>query len=280
VTTTAERGVLTFPASAPVRRPPGSVVPHVGGVANRGYYGSVNHNVKAVDNFYLGWFDGNPANLHPLPPVDAGRKFVEYAGGADALLARARADYEAGEYRWVAEALNHLVFAQPDHTDARHLLADTYEQLAYQAESGPWRNLYLAGATELRHGIRAVSTPNPAQPGMVASMSVEVILDALAVRLDGPAVAGVRGTIAFEVGDERHLLELSNGTLHHHRSDTQSADTVVRMPRSALDAVVMGRDIAGLVQDGTITVTGDLAPLQALVTNLDTFEFWFPIVTP
>jgi alkyl sulfatase BDS1-like metallo-beta-lactamase superfamily hydrolase len=248
--------------------------------ANRGYYGSVNHNVKAVYNFYLGWFDGNPANLHPLPPVEAGRKFVEYAGGAQALVTRAHADYEAGQYRWVAEALNHLVFAHPDNDEARHLLADTYEQLAFQAESGPWRNFYLAGATELRHGVRVVSTPQPAQAGLVASMSVEVILDALAVRLDGPAVSDVDGTIAFEVGDERHLLELSNGALHHHRHDTMTADTVVRMPRSALDEVVMGRDIGALVQDGTITVTGDPAPLQALVANLDTFEFWFPIVTP
>jgi alkyl sulfatase BDS1-like metallo-beta-lactamase superfamily hydrolase len=248
--------------------------------ANRGYYGSVNHNVKAVYNFYLGWFDGNPANLHPLPPVEAGRKFVEYAGGPDALLARARADFDSGQYRWVAEAVNLLVFAQPDHTEARTLLADTYEQLAYQAESGPWRNFYLAGATELRHGIRTVATPNPAQPGMVASMSVEVILDALAVRLDGPAVAAVRGTIAFEVGDERHLLELSNGTLHHHRSDSRPADTTVRMPRSALDAVVMGGDIGGLVADGTIGISGDPTLLQALVANLDTFAFWFPIVTP
>jgi alkyl sulfatase BDS1-like metallo-beta-lactamase superfamily hydrolase len=248
--------------------------------ANRGYYGSVNHNVKAVYNFYLGWFDGNPANLHPLPPVAEGRKFVEYAGGADALLARAHADFEAGEYRWVAHAVNHLVFAQPDNTEATTLLADTYEQLAYQAESGPWRNFYLAGATELRQGIRAVTTPSAAQPGLVASMSVEAILDALAVRLNGPSVAEVRGTIAFEVDDSRHLLELSNGTLHHHRSDDDPADTVVRMPRSALDAVVMGRDIGGLVADGTIGISGDPTVLHALVTNLDSFEFWFPIVTP
>ncbi len=248
--------------------------------ANRDYYGTVNHNVKAVYTFYLGWFDGNPANLHPLPPVQAARKFVEYAGGADALLARARSDFEAGEYRWVAEAVNHLVFSDPDQVDAKNLLADTYEQLAFQAESGPWRNFYLAGATELRHGIRAVTTPSAAQPGLVASMSVELILDAFAVRLNGPATAAVRGTIAFEVGEERHVLELSNGTLHHHRSDTQATDTTVRMPRSALDAVVMGHDLSGLMAAGTIQVTGDPTPLQALIGNLDSFEFWFPIVTP
>jgi alkyl sulfatase BDS1-like metallo-beta-lactamase superfamily hydrolase len=251
-----------------------------GRFANRGYYGSVNHDVKAVYNFYLGWFDGNPANLHPLPPVQAGRKFVEYAGGADALLARARDDFDAGQYRWVAEALNHLVFAQPDHVEAKSLLAETYEQLAYQAESGPWRNFYLAGATELRHGIREVTTPSTAQPGMVASMSVEVILDALAVRLDGLAVADVSATIGFAVDDDAHTLELSNGTLHHYRGSDPDRDATIRMTRAALDAIVMGQGLQALVADGSITLEGDRAPVQALIANLDTFEFWFPIVTP
>jgi alkyl sulfatase BDS1-like metallo-beta-lactamase superfamily hydrolase len=247
---------------------------------NRGYYGSVNHNVKAVYNFYLGWFDGNPANLHPLPPVEAGTKFVEYAGGTDALLERARADYEAGEYRWVAEALNHLVFAHPDDTRAKHLLADTYEQLAYQAESGPWRNFYLAGATELRHGIQPVATPNPTQPGLVSAMPVGTVLDALAVRLNGPAVAAVAATMAFVVGDEAHTLELSNGSLHHHLGTDDGVAVTIRMSRAALDAMVLGHDLQALIADGSITLDGDLAPVQALVTNLDTFEFWFPIVTP
>lgn len=248
--------------------------------ANRGYYGSVNHNVKAVYNFYLGWFDGNPANLHPLPPVQAGAKFVEYAGGAEALLARTRADYEAGDYRWVAEALNHLVLADPGNADAKDLLAATYEQMAYQAESGPWRNFYLAGATELRYGVRPVATPNSVQPGVVSSMPIGIILDALAVRLDGPAVADVQATIALVVGDEAHTLELSNGTMHHHPGLDQDAAATIRMSRAALDAMVMGMDLQALIADGSITLDGDLVPVQALVTNLDTFEFWFPIVTP
>jgi alkyl sulfatase BDS1-like metallo-beta-lactamase superfamily hydrolase len=251
-----------------------------GRFANRGYYGSVNHNVKAVYNYYLGWFDANPANLHPLPPEPAGRKFVEYAGGAEALLARARADFEAGEYRWVAEAVNHLVFADPDNADAKTLLAETYEQLAYQAESGPWRNFYLAGATELRHGIRPVATPNSAQPGMVSSMPVATVLDALAVRLDGAAVADVHASIGFAVDDDTHTLELSNGTLHHHPGTDPNTAATIRMTRAALDAMVMGHDLQQLVADGSITLDGDLAAVQALLANLDTFEFWFPIVTP
>ncbi len=251
-----------------------------GRFANRGYYGSVNHDVKAVYNFYLGWFDGNPANLHPLPPADAGVKFVEYAGGATALLHRARSDFEEGEYRWVAEALNHLVFAEPDNATAKELLAATYEQLAYQAESGPWRNFYLAGATELRHGIKEVATPNSAQPGLVASMSVDLFLDAIAIRLNGPNAAAVNGTIEFVVGEEQYTVELSNGTLHHHHGASGNADARIQMSRSALDTVLMGGAFADLITDGTVTFEGDVSVVQALVSNLDDFEFWFPIVTP
>ena len=251
-----------------------------GRFANRGYYGSVNHNVKAVYNYYLGWFDANPANLHPLPPVQAGTKFVEYAGGAEALLARARVDFEAGEYRWVAEALNHLVFADPDNTEAKTLLADTYEQLAYQAESGPWRNFYLAGATELRHGVREVATPTAAQPGMVSSITVDLFLDALAIRLNGPNAAGVAGTIHLFVDDDAHTLELSNGTLHNHHGATGAADATIRMTRAALDTILMGGAIPELVAAGAVGFDGDPTPVQALLTNLDDYEFWFPIVTP
>ncbi len=251
-----------------------------GRFANRGYYGSVNHNIKAVYNYYLGWFDANPANLHPLPPVPAGVKFVEYAGGAEDLLAKAGADFEAGEYRWVAEAVNHLVFADPDNTDAKTLLAETYEQLAFQAESGPWRNFYLAGATELRHGVRAVTTPSAAQPGLVSSIPVDVILDALAMRLNGPAAAGVSATILFGVDGDEHTLELSNGTMHHHAGNRGDAATTIRLTRDALDTIVMGGAITDLIGAGQIQVTGDPAPVMALVANLDSFEFWFPIVTP
>lgn len=251
-----------------------------GRFANRGYYGSVNHNIKAVYIYYLGWFDGNPANLHPLPPVEAGKKFVEYAGGAEALLERARADFEAGEYRWVTEAVNHLVFADPENEQARTLLAQTYEQLAYQAESGPWRNFYLAGATELRNGVRAVATPTAAQAGMVSSITPDLFLDALAVRLNGPNAAGVSGRIHLFVGDEAHTLELSNGALHNNEGATGEADATIRMTRTALDTMLMGGAIGELIAAGEITVEGNPAPVQALMGNLDDFEFWFPIVTP
>ena len=117
-----------------------------GSFANRGYYGSVSHDVKAVYTYYLGFFDGNPATLHQLPPVEGARKTVEYMGGADAVLARARVDFERGEYRWVAQAVNNVVFADPDNAEARGLQADALEQLGYQAENGTWRNFYLSAA--------------------------------------------------------------------------------------------------------------------------------------
>ena len=131
-----------------------------GSFANRGYYGSVSHNVKAVYTYYLGFFDGNPATLHQLPPVEGARKAVEYMGGADAVLARARADFEKGEYRWVAQAVNYVVFADPDNAAARELQADTLEQLGYQAENGTWRNFYLSAARELRDGVVVMPTPS------------------------------------------------------------------------------------------------------------------------
>ena len=121
---------------------------------NRDFYGTVNFNVKAVYQRYLGWFDANPAHLHPLPPQEASRKYVEYMGGAGAVLARAREDLRKGEYRWVAQAVNHVVFAEPENREARELQADVLEQLGYQSESPVWRNFYLSGARELRDGVR------------------------------------------------------------------------------------------------------------------------------
>ena len=119
----------------------------------RGYYGTVSHNVKAVYQRYLSWYDGNPCNLHPLPPAPAARKFVEYMGGAAAVIARAKADFAKGEFRWVAQVMKEVVFAEPDNIEARALCADALEQMGYQAESATWRNAFLYGAQELRHGV-------------------------------------------------------------------------------------------------------------------------------
>ena len=157
----------------------------------RGYYGSVSHNVKAVYQRYMGWFDGNPAHLWEHTPASSARRYVEFMGGAEAVLERARQSFEEGDYRWVVEVVNHVVFAEPENEAARQLQADALEQLGYGAENATWRNFFLMGAKELREGIAGTPT-NPAPPDVLAQLSVEQILDAMAIRLDGPRAWDVR----------------------------------------------------------------------------------------
>jgi len=252
---------------------------------NRGYYGSVSHDAKAQYQLYFGWFSGNPSKLHELPPVEEGRKFVEYAGGADAVIERAREDYEAGEYRWVATALNHVVFADPENQEARDLLADTLTQMGYQAESGPWRNFYLSGAQELRQGIVRAGTPSTASPDMVRSLPIDTYLDYLAVRLNHPEAAeGDPIALNFVMPDvgEEFVLTVTNGVLNYSL-DRQSdeADATVTLDRSTLDDINLGLVTAdAAVAQGDVTIDGDADALGRFVSLLDTFDFWFEIVTP
>ena len=247
-----------------------------------GYYGHLAHNVKAVYQRYLSWYDGNPANLWKLPPVDSGRRYVELAGGADALLANARDAFAAGEYRWVAELLNHLVFADPKNVDARELQADTFEQLGYQAESAPFRNAYLTGAQELRNG------PLPARPsgrsGYLDAMTPDQLFDSIAVRLRAEDVGGLEVAVNFTFTDldERWVLRLSNRTLHAvaGRHDTGAAVTF-RLTRAALLAVVGGdATFASAIADRTIAAEGDVAASDMIFANLDTFLTNFNLVEP
>jgi alkyl sulfatase BDS1-like metallo-beta-lactamase superfamily hydrolase len=252
--------------------------------ANRGYYGSVSHNVRAVYTYYLGFFDGNPATLNPLPPVDGARKAVEYMGGADAVLARARADFERGEYRWVAQAVNNVVFADPGNVEARALQADTLEQLGYQSENGTWRNFYLSAAKELRDGVVVMPTPSSASPDAAKAMSVEMFLQFLAVRLNGPKAADRAWTfdLAFTDLGERYLLEVENGVLNFTRDAVVDAPTAtISLTRAAMDAIVLRQaTFADLRADGSISVAGDAAAVEDFLGLLDTFEFWFNIATP
>ncbi|MCB1247438.1 MAG: MBL fold metallo-hydrolase, partial [Acidimicrobiia bacterium] len=188
-----------------------------GSFANRGYYGSVSHCVKAIYVYYLGWFDGNPANLHPLPPVETAKKTVEYMGGAEAVLAKARADYEAGEYRWVAQVVNDLVFADPSNEEAKALQADALEQLGYQTENGTWRDFYLSGAKELRQGVNAVAAPDTASPDIIRAMTPEMLLRFMAVRLNGPKASDVSMTFNLRLTgpDKTFGIEVGNGVLNY-----------------------------------------------------------------
>ncbi|MFK7907199.1 MAG: alkyl/aryl-sulfatase, partial [Chitinophagales bacterium] len=160
--------------------------------ANRDYYGTISHNSKAQYQLYYGWFDGNPANLHALPPVESSVKYIEYMGGADNVLAKAQRDYDKGEYRWVGMVLNHLIFAEPQNREARELLAKAYTQMGYQSESGPWRNFYLTDASELLNGINTKVYGNlgGASVDILTNMSLETFYDFLAVRMDRSKAKG------------------------------------------------------------------------------------------
>ena len=249
----------------------------------RGYYGSVSHNAKAVYQRYMGWFDGNPAHLWEHPPAESARRYVQFMGGADRLLEQARQSFEQGDYRWVAEVVNHLVFAEPDNKEARDLQADALEQLGYGAENATWRNFYLAGADELRNGI--TGTPTDARPlDILANLSVAQILDGMKVRLNGPRAWGKRLTIGWQVSnpDERRLLSLENGVLHHRPwpADADPEATLV-IEREALNAMLAGiADLAALAETGRLRVEGDGAKLGELLGLLDEPDPNFPIVTP
>jgi alkyl sulfatase BDS1-like metallo-beta-lactamase superfamily hydrolase len=251
---------------------------------NRGYYGSVNHNVKAVYQRYLGFFDGNPANLHPLPPEASGKLYVDLAGGADALLAKAHQAYGEGNYRWVAQVVNHLVFADPDNQAARQLQADALEQMGYQAESGPWRNFYLSGAKELRDGVLDLPAPKAVSPDTVRATPLDMFFDLLAVRLIGPRAAGktiVLNTHFTDIG-ERYVLTVENGVLNYARGKhADHADASLTTTRATLDQIALGEATAAeKLAAGEATIEGDPAKFVEFLSLLDTFEFWFNIVTP
>jgi alkyl sulfatase BDS1-like metallo-beta-lactamase superfamily hydrolase len=249
----------------------------------RGYYGSVSHNAKAVYQRYMGWFDGNPAHLWEHTPAESGRRYVEFMGGAEELLARARESFAAGDYRWVAEVVNHLVFADPENAQARALQADALEQLGYGAENATWRNFYLMGAQELRGEIAGTPTDSAA-PDIVAQLSVEQILSAMAIRLDGPRAWGKRLRIGWHVTDpdERHLLELENGVLTH-RPDHGRAEpeaTLVIERRALTDLLSKTAELAELAEAGRLRVEGDGLKLAELLGLLDEPDPGFAIVTP
>ncbi|NLU84685.1 alkyl sulfatase dimerization domain-containing protein [Rhodococcus sp. HNM0569] len=249
-----------------------------------GYYGSVSHNVKAIYQRYMGWFDGNPARLWEHTPVESAKRHVEFMGGAGAVLEKARKSFDEGDFRWVAQVLDYVIFADPGNTDARELQADTLDQLGYGSENGTWRNFFLMGAYELRHG--GVGTPTvAAAPDIQGALTVEQVFDAVALLVDGPKAWSAKLTIDWRITDENvlHRTELRNGLLVHFDTDGSlpAPDTTITLTRPVLiDVVLGGADPGPLVADGTILAEGTQGSFEKLVSHLDRPDPDFAIVTP
>ncbi len=247
-----------------------------------GYHGTYNHNARGVVNRYLGFYDGNPANLSPLPTRAEAVKFVEYMGGADAILRKARTDFETGEYRWVATAVNKVVVADPDNWEARHLLADTLEQLGYQAEGPQWRHPYLAAAWELRVGQVMELGISTASPDVLLASRIEDLLDFLAVLLISEKAEGLSITMNIVLSDTQKVffVELANANLNSARIESpRKADTTVTIAEIDLKLVLLGQTtIAQLEKVGRARVEGKRGNLQAIASRLDSFSPDFPLV--
>jgi alkyl sulfatase BDS1-like metallo-beta-lactamase superfamily hydrolase len=251
----------------------------------RGYYGTVSHNVKAVYQRYLSWYDGNPCNLDPLPPAPAARKFVEYMGGAAAVIARAKADFAKGEFRWVAQVMKEVVYAEPDNIDARALCADALEQMGYQAESATWRNAFLYGAQELRHGVFRLPARILLSADTLAGLATDVFFDMLAIRLDPAKAAGQAMVIDWHFTDrnERLALTLDNCTLTHRPGASSGrAMAGITTTRAALDSLILGKlGIPEALASGALKIDGDPSRLSALFGMFDPpSNLMFDILTP
>ncbi|MCX2981080.1 MBL fold metallo-hydrolase [Halieaceae bacterium IMCC14734] len=256
-----------------------------GSFANRDYYGTVRHNARAVYQAYLGWYDANPAHLNPLPPQQAGTRYVEMMGGAQALLDNAQTYYEQGDYRWVAEVVNHLVFAEPGNVAARALLAQTYDQLGYQAESGPWRDVYLTAALELRRGAPKKSSIDLASArDLLRQTPVPLMLDSMAVRLNGPEAEGVelRLKMVFTDSGESYLLTVENSVLRHRRArpDDKANTTLTLTYDLFLDMALKTASLKDTLLSDDLSIDGSKLDLVRFFSLQDQPQGVFNIVTP
>lgn len=217
----------------------------------RGYYGTVSHNAKSVYTKYMGWYDGNPANLNPHPPVESASRYLEYMGGAAEVLSKAQKAFDDGDYRWVAQVVNHVVFDDPTNEAARRLQAAALEQMGYQAESATWRNAYLVGAMELRDGSPDWGRIPTRDTGN--ALSIEQILDVIGVKFDPDSYTGGLGSINLVVTDldEKHVLGVGLSAIHHIADSTQvAARATVRTTRGALARAMNEPDLEGFEIEG------------------------------
>jgi len=248
---------------------------------NHGYYGTMMHNSRAVYQRYMGWYDGNPANLNPLPPVEEATRYVRAMGGAAAVLAEGQRAFDEGDYRWAARVLNHLVFAEPSNQAARALLARTHRQMAWQAESAIWRNMYLVAAEELENGV----TPRASgvqSADLVAATPTSYILDLLAVRLN-PERLGERRyafNLVFPERNERFAVSIANGVLVHERDITIADAPTITSPRGVFLQAMATQSMARAVLTRQIRIEGNRRSLEGLGDVFDNPDMNFPIVTP
>ena len=251
----------------------------------RQYYGTVAHNSKAVYQKFMGWYDANPVNLNPLTPTESAKKWVEYLGDTDEVLRMAKADFDAGNYQWVAEITNTIVFADPENEAARLLCADALEQLGYQAESGPWRNAYLTAALELRNGNLSAQAVQAANNGDIRmEMYASMMFDYMGILLDKQAMADENFTIAFHLTDtkEQYMIQIKNGVvLPYVNSSGEGADVTVTTAKNAL-LYLMGGQVEAFMQ--VAKVEGDTDKLLLFGSNLNQLDknkyFGFNIVEP
>lgn len=252
--------------------------------AARGYYGTLSHDSKAVYQKYLGWYDGNPAVLNQLPPVEQAKKAVEYMGGAAAVIAKAREDFARGNYRWVAQVMDQVVYADPANTEARALAADAFEQLGYTAESATWRNAYLLGAQELRNGVPAARPRQALDAEMISAMPVSLVFDYLGTTLNGPRAGRTKMVLNWKFSDTRESVAstVDHAALTYVEGKTATnADATITLTRATFNAIVLRqRTIADAQSRGELTTTGNAGRLQELMSLFDDFDPSFTIVEP
>ena len=250
---------------------------------NRGYYGSLSHNAKAMYMFYMGWYDSNPANLNPLPEKEAAPRYVRLMGGEKKVYQQAKQAADSGNYRWAAQLLNHLIFANPDNKQAKDLQADIFTQLGYQSENAIWRNEYLSGAKELRDGVTVLPVASTLDSDLTANIEPEALLDYMGVMLNGPKADGknLRFNWTLSAGDT-YGVELNNSVIIYHKG-LPFTDAAFSLKASVVDMARLishSAPVDKILGDGTVSLKGNPQKLDELLALLDVFPQMFNIVTP
>lgn len=247
----------------------------------RQYYGTLKHNVKAIYQKYMGWYDANPVHLDELEPTEYAKKLIEYLGDADEVLEMAKSDYEKGEYQWVAQITNTLVYADPENEQAKYLCADALEQLGYQAESGAWRNAYLVAASELRNGTDMYPPSAVTGSGSTAQqMDMQTTLDYMGIMLDSTKLADKSFTINLQVAnDQNYLLKVHHGVLLYYPDEQdENADITITTKKAGILAIAACNEdgISKLVE----SVEGDQELYKAFCESMTPLSLYFNIIEP